>query len=1723
MLVAQGMAQDAKFGTFGGVFTPSILTILGVIMYLRLPWVVGQAGMYMAIGIVAVAHVVSACTGLSISSIATDKKVGAGGPYYIVSRSLGLPIGGTLGIALFVGLAFSISLYVIGFSESFLSYWGWPVNVTTIRICGTITLTLLTVVTLISTAFAIKTQYLILVLIAASLVSIFAGSAIDVPATAALEPAADAPSPALLFGIFFPAVTGFTAGVNMSGDLRDPRKSLPIGTILSIAVGAVVYIALVLFLSYRVPREILIGDSDVLLRISLFAPAVVAGIWGATLSSALGSILGAPRILQAMSGDHITPRWFAKGSGSTNEPRRALVIAFALGEAGVLIAELDAIARIVSMVFLTTYGFLNLSCAIESWVSPDFRPSFKIPRFVSVLGGVACLLLMIQLDMLAMAGSTVIMALLFVGLSRKQLTLDAGDAWEGIWSSLVRSGLWRLGREQSVKRNWRPNILVFRPPDQHTRARLRGIAGSFISGNGIVTDIELDDGDSTTAGADDADDGAVGMFSERMGAGNVHRTIVDVCRYHGVSGLRPNTVLLDWRAFRDVEDGFGELLDAVTQLDHNLLVFAEGAGTAQTRRIDVWWSAEAGSASLSTALVRFITRSGTYRGMAVRFVVVTGDSANNDHLRAALRAQLSDARVEANIRIINDVLRSSTLVDHVERESHDAWLTVMGLPIDMDECDAAYLARIDKLLEVTSDVLLIRGSSAFEEVLRLSRQATISFLPPASDGKAAEIPVLALPETPEIAAVVGSLADAYQRLVSRFHATCVQRVYGREVKLTRRLRKVVNKHFAVVEKGIVGVNPRRATKLLNRLQSSLMKDFERILETFAEKGLDAQRGSLEERIRAVLRDRSVRDPTTDSETMSVIRAAADLLPSARDTPVVAAIKRRKRLWAKITRRPSRIKIPIGRLKASYFERCVEDLLLPTVVQFVTDSHSGLVNLGKTLTSPKAGLSFAQAVDGASPTELMEVITAQKQDLLERLDMLTEHSKERIGRHQWALLAESRRLVQRLCEDAVRLDVGRLAKRDRRVNKKQALAARTKLESLPAQWHRHQQLIVARARLGLSLCTFQHRFSAIVEGDREAIELQIKNGALGECEDVLGVLKRLHRELEAHATRGDDDPVVTFTLDFRPDLDRRLDVEHVIDDVIHGVADLANDLPAYFNTLTDASMQHLEEGRQAEIEAVEIPVQRLAQFFVETRFVGVLQSALEKVPPLEARALGIAQDAMRLVDFQLHELEASEDETIDVMAAQLSPVVRTGIGRLEKVIGDLRDALSGVGSAIDEQVKVVLDGTNPYDLTSTAAHLHQHIRRHQRERAAAGARSLALRVSERVRGTMVKLMYRKSAGILMARELKGEQRAGGKIVDRMLLLVASSTPQPEVLDRVPSYYRLLFTGQASINEAFWVGRDRQLAEAKRAITTFGRGGSGAIVITGERGSGKTSLIQKLATSLLARRPIHRVTPPHGGSTDPEVLAGALRKSVGASGSPEEVIGRLPDGTVLVLDDFELWWERSPEGLAAVEKIVSLIETFGDRILFLIAVSSQAFAFIDHFQPLADDSLALLECSPMPAEALKSICMLRHGSTGLDFELDGKLEEQLTEWKLARLFSGHFDCSGGYIGSALRSWISCVRKVRGDTLVIEAPEPQRWELIDELRPSHKALLIQLILHKVLTRERLARITGQRERAVMHDLDTLVRMGLLNESHQHTITINPFVHHAVIDRLSRKGLLA
>ncbi|MBE7504445.1 MAG: amino acid permease [Verrucomicrobiales bacterium] len=318
-----------RFGTFQGVYVPSVLTILGVIMYLRLGWVLGNLGLTETLLVVLLASSITFITGLSLAALATNMTVGGGGVYYIISRSLGLEPGAAIGLPLYLAQALGIAFYVSGFAESLAAVLPGLEP----RQIAVITLIVLTGLAALSADLALKSQFLILALIAASLVSFFLGASAPADPTLPL-PAETAPAPLgfwAVFAVFFPAVTGIESGIAMSGDLKRPSRALPIGTISAVLTGLVVYLAIPIFLHRCVADAgLLRTDPMVMQKVARWGDLVVAGVWAASLSSAMGSLLGAPRTLQALARDRVVPAFLGKGYGRGNDPRMASAASFGL-------------------------------------------------------------------------------------------------------------------------------------------------------------------------------------------------------------------------------------------------------------------------------------------------------------------------------------------------------------------------------------------------------------------------------------------------------------------------------------------------------------------------------------------------------------------------------------------------------------------------------------------------------------------------------------------------------------------------------------------------------------------------------------------------------------------------------------------------------------------------------------------------------------------------------------------------------------------------------------------------------------------------------------------------------------------------------------------------------------------------------------------------------------------------------------------------------------------------------------------------------------------------------------------------------------------------------------------------------------------------------------------------------------------------------------------------
>ena len=461
-------SEDKKFGMFAGVFTPTVLTILGAIMYLRTGWVVGNAGLVGAIAIVLLAHVITVATGLAVSSVVTNTRVGAGGAFAIISQSLGLEVGGSVGIPLFLAQGISIALYVLAFAEAWVRIFPlhpeWLVAILSFAVVFAIAY--------VSAQFASKTQFLILIIVGFSLISVFLASFPILGQTGfTVTPTLIGQFPDAnfweTFAVFFPAVTGIMVGISMSGSLRKPREDIPIGTMSAIGITMVIYLGLVYWLSRIATPEELLNNSTVMVDKAVWGWAILAGMLGATFSSALGSIVAAPRVMQALALHDIFPysRIFAK-EAPNGEPRNAMFFAGGVGfialVAALLGGGLDAVAGIITMFFLITYGMLNVVVLTEQTLDTiSFRPTFGVTRLVPFIGMVGCIFVMFLIQPIFSLIAIILVLALYVFLSRRRLASLDTDVRSGLFASIAEWGVKRTREMQAApERTWKPVVLV---------------------------------------------------------------------------------------------------------------------------------------------------------------------------------------------------------------------------------------------------------------------------------------------------------------------------------------------------------------------------------------------------------------------------------------------------------------------------------------------------------------------------------------------------------------------------------------------------------------------------------------------------------------------------------------------------------------------------------------------------------------------------------------------------------------------------------------------------------------------------------------------------------------------------------------------------------------------------------------------------------------------------------------------------------------------------------------------------------------------------------------------------------------------------------------------------------------------------------------------------------------------------------------------------------------
>ena len=722
------LKNSKGLGTFYGVFLPCLLTILGVILFLRLGWVTGNLGLAETWALITLANSITFVTGLSIASIATNMKVKGGGSYYMISRSLGIEPGAAVGIPLYFAQALGAAFYVVGFAEALaplLPQYSLPQ-------IGAVTLVLLLLVSLASASLATKTQMLVFLMIVSSLGFLAFGG----PPVGGFAPVQAAPPVSfwVAFAVFFPAVTGIEAGVALSGNLKNSKQSLPLGTVLAILCGYVVYMAVPWILVRWVPLEVLRTDPLVLNQLVASPYMIAIGIWGAALSSALNSLLAAPRTLQALARDQVVFRFLGKGSAKDDTPRLATLLSFALAMVGVWLGDLNQIAELLSMFFLTTYGLLNFAAGAEALMqNPSWRPTFKVKWWVSMAGAFGCFSVMFLLNPLATFIAMGVGVLILLWMYKRRFNRRWEDIRLGFWQFMARMVLYKMADSRPDIRTWRPNLLVFTGA-LTKRWHLVELGDALSAGRGMMTICAMIPESELASERADQIRKSIRSFLDKRQVSSLVTVkpaslmIVgarQMVRYYGFGPLKPNSILIGLSDDLERREDYAQFVIEAYQNKRNLILTQEQEietdSTLLKQRIDLWWGGMNHNEGFMLALAYMMQQSQSWKGYPIRLLNIVDNQADAKTAEGRLSQMLKEARVEGQPKAI---VRSpgEAPFEVIRRNSQWSEVTFLGLRPPLPQEDAAqygaYLGQLQEQLprSILTGLVLVAEDLPFTDL-----------------------------------------------------------------------------------------------------------------------------------------------------------------------------------------------------------------------------------------------------------------------------------------------------------------------------------------------------------------------------------------------------------------------------------------------------------------------------------------------------------------------------------------------------------------------------------------------------------------------------------------------------------------------------------------------------------------------------------------------------------------------------------------------------------------------------------------------------------------------------------------------------------------------------------------------------------------------------------------------------------------------------------------------
>ena len=1731
------MAKVKKFGAFAGVFTPSILTILGVIMYLRLGWVVGEGGLLVTLAIIIISHIISVSTGLSISSIATDKKIKTGGIYYILSRSLGMAMGGAIGIALFIATALSISLYIVGFTENFLGiepiadFFGMSGTTNDIRIIGSFVIIILIILALRSTSLVIKTQYFILAAIFLSLISIAIGFFIYVPVETEgvlLSPSSNNVSFEFLFAIFFPAVTGFTAGVAMSGDLKNPGKDIPSGTLASIIVGFFVYVFLAIGIALFIDRNLLINDSNFLMTIAWFSPLVILGVWGATLSSALGGILGGPRILQAIANDKIMPAFFGKGYGVNNEPRNALLLIFIIAEIGILVGDLNIIAGVVSMFYLASYGFINLAYALESFASTDFRPSFKISKWFGIVGFIVSFAVMFKMDAIAMTMALIIMIGIYLFLKRKELKSDFGDVWISVWNSVARSALYKMDKNKIEDRNWQPNILLF-SGSTSKRPYLVNFGKNLVGKFGVLSNFDLIENKSAKYLFSRHDqslingDSEPGIFYRRQTCRDIYQGIEIIASTYGFSGMEPNTVLMGWAKQSANPEKFVNLIKSLYELDLNVLLmdYDKERGFGKKASIDIWWRGEGLNNNLALFLTKFLMASPEWENASLRLISISEFDQQGEQLHKKATYVLDALRIEAKITIINNQYNKRSVFDIIREESVNTDLIYMGLPNIEKGYEQKFVEATNQLLKLTGTVVLVKASSFFQKMI---------FIP----NHLLKIPKL------DIASNVPIIEKSFENISTAHN---LKPETGKELKnlffdlknladffTTNYINPATSSYTAVQKEGLDNIkNLFRENQQKNKdefFEKQIFLQLLNQLNDYADNTIDSLYNIAETNKEA--QEKAISQ--YQSEILKIVNRAKksfqvqyerdDINSISANTRSEKMVKRKLEVKKNFSRK-AKLKINHKKILANQLEFLSNINLYGYFAAWFSLYFESLASMKDLFGWFRFSLPLLSEVIDTENDKAFGFTKEQQNDLEAKITdnlningSLSTYPADHIQDISSQVIND---LAALYAKPDVNVISGMGSKQKQEVN-----AFRNRVSLLTDFWQKGYIYFLNELKLENALTKVTiHLYDVVLQLVKEIHQLI----EISLSDNIKKLLLNVDLAIECVDNQQNTEDLNMLELQFSDAESIRMLFNEIKEQSVLKLKKLDSFIPEKSEISEIFSISGLFSKEQI-FTTRRILSKRLVEELIANEIIAEIYSLFDLLTKKVVEYDNEIINHNRLIGYSVDD-ESGMQVVFSEKISDMKTFLRTKKVDIEELKKESESLNSLMLSRLEKSYLQVNSKLQLFNFKKEADNWNQFLPKTQTIRGISNLTIYYSNFKDYLDKQIEQFWHKQSDAILLAGTLNKDKEEFIAPISKLIKLTGELSVKPDVKINLPFYYKHLFLNKEFFNTDFWFGRENDLKKAKNAWNNFQLGVPGALIVLGERNSGKSFFIHKFISSQKKEVKVVFVKVHSKGSLNLKSFNAALRKATGISADTDKIFKNLDEKTVMVIDDIELWWQKSQNGALVISKLHELINKFGHKIFFILSQNIHSYKIMNQIIPLSSSMIDIINLKPFSSELLQKVILFRHNSAGIKFIINktdkkfgGEEQESLKSKNYARIFHKYFIISNGNVGMALSYWISNIVNYNGEQMIIKLPKRVDNNVLNLLTTDQLIILSQFVWHKMVTKNQLTEILLDKDFKFTADLNFLKRCGIINQSKGNILEINTFVYLQIVEKLEKKG---